>query len=493
MMAQSFLSEPEVKYLGDQAEPLSQHKRCTATFETHSERFKLPKSRSYEKQYSNLYFSRYMSARKRIMEAASSKWSLDQPGQPIMVDEILKVSQGVKAAIFGTVYKEMKLKPSILDEYHARENYEAPPPERSKYNSEDDSLILEDQTGRISLVGDALNQGALVTGVIMAVLGTESEQGEFEVEDVCFMQLPPAPPLPSSSEDRYVCFVSGLNLDAKAKNLFALELFVDLVTGQLGSDLQQKQMSQVVKVVIAGNLIRASTGVQDDLAQYKRRNLEPETVEHMREVDFILAQLACNIPVDLMPGEHDPSNKIIPQQPLHRCMFPRASKYDSLRSITNPADFSINGLRFLGTAGQNVQDVYRYSDSDSRITILEHILQWGHLFPTAPDTTCVFPYTHEHRDPFIITETPNVFFAGNQPEFATSTFEVPSGDSVRLVCVPEFASTGTVVLVNLKTLECTPLTFDGVVANGHGAGEAEAEEEGQEGGMDTMEDDEEAA
>lgn len=42
-------------------------------------------------------------------------------GQPVLVDEILKVEQGVKAAIFGTVYKDMKLKPSILDEHHARE------------------------------------------------------------------------------------------------------------------------------------------------------------------------------------------------------------------------------------------------------------------------------------------------------------------------------------------------------------------------------------
>jgi DNA polymerase delta subunit 2 len=37
--------------------------------------------------------------------------------------------------IVGTVYKEMRLKPNILDEHHAREKYEAPPPPRSKYHS----------------------------------------------------------------------------------------------------------------------------------------------------------------------------------------------------------------------------------------------------------------------------------------------------------------------------------------------------------------------
>ena len=51
----------------------------------------------------------------------------------------------------------------------------------------------------------------------MAVLGAENEQGEFEVDDVCYMELPPPPPVPAAGEDRYVCLASGLNLDAKAK------------------------------------------------------------------------------------------------------------------------------------------------------------------------------------------------------------------------------------------------------------------------------------
>ena len=36
-------------------------------------------------------------------------------------DKILRVTTGARCYIIGTVYKEMKLKPNILDEYHARE------------------------------------------------------------------------------------------------------------------------------------------------------------------------------------------------------------------------------------------------------------------------------------------------------------------------------------------------------------------------------------
>lgn len=42
--------------------------------------------------------------------------------------------------------------------------------------------------------------------------------------------------------------------------------------------------------------------------------------------------------------------------------------------------------RFLGTSGQNVIDIQRYSSMDSHLEILEEMLQLRHLAPTAPDT-----------------------------------------------------------------------------------------------------------
>lgn len=42
--------------------------------------------------------------------------------------------------------------------------------------------------------------------------------------------------------------------------------------------------------------------------------------------------------------------------------------------------------RFLGTSGQNVSDIQRYSSMDNHCEILEETLQLQHLAPTAPDT-----------------------------------------------------------------------------------------------------------
>lgn len=51
--------------------------------------------------------------------------------------------------------------------------------------------MLEDESGRIKLVGQKLLSTHLVTGVIIAALGMETPGGEFEVVDTCFADLAP--------------------------------------------------------------------------------------------------------------------------------------------------------------------------------------------------------------------------------------------------------------------------------------------------------------
>lgn len=85
--------------------------------------------------------------------------------------------------------------------------------------------------------------------------------------------------------------------------------------------------------------------------------------------------------------------------------------------MTNPYEFEVEGLSFLGTSGQNVEDVYKYSTQEDRLKILEAILDWGHLVPTAPDTLSSYPFAMD--DPFLLEAAPNVLFAGNQPTFQT--------------------------------------------------------------------------
>lgn len=59
--------------------------------------------------------------------------------------------------------------------------------------------------------------------------------------------------------------------------------------------------------------------------------------------------LQASVPVDVMPGHHDPTNYTLPQQPLHRCMFPLSSVYPTLQLVSNPYQADIDGVRWVYT------------------------------------------------------------------------------------------------------------------------------------------------
>ena len=130
------------------------------------------------------------------------------------------------------------------------------------------------------------------------------------------------------------------------------------------------------------------------------------------------------------------------------CMFPKSASTGLLRGVTNPYDCTINGQQFVGTSGQNVDDIYRFSEKEDRLEILEQVHNWRHLAPTAPDTLGCFPFYES--DPFVVLDsTPNVMFAGNQPKFGTKVVVGESGQQTRLICVPGFSTTQTVVRLGL--------------------------------------------
>ena len=42
----------------------------------------------------------------------------------------------------------------------------------------------------------------------------------------------------------------------------------------------------------------------------------------LHQLDSVLSSVLGSVPVDLMPGATDPSNCVLPQQPLHPCLLP---------------------------------------------------------------------------------------------------------------------------------------------------------------------------
>ncbi|XP_039160271.1 DNA polymerase delta small subunit isoform X3 [Eucalyptus grandis] len=368
---------------------------------------------------------------------------------------VLGLEGGKECIIVGTLYKHMKLKPTILDEY-SKERSAVPLVKLHNFMHPDDHLVLEDESGRVKLSGSLFSPASYVTGVVVALHGKETDAGDFLVQDVLEAGLPSQLEFPlKSREDKYVVLVSGLNIGSSTCNPLQFQLLVDHITGHLGDEQEQGIAAEIVHVVIAGNSVEIPRGILN------RQNLASKDLstlsEPIKELDILLMQIAAGLPLDIMPGPNDPANFSLPQQPLNKCLFPGSSAYNTFRSCTNPHCFELDNIRFLGTSGQNIDDLDKYSEAKNKLEFMERTLKWRHLAPTAPNTLGCYPFAD--RDPFLIESCPHVYFVGNQDKYETQMLKGSEGQLVRLISIPKFCETGTAVVLNLKNLECHTLTF----------------------------------
>lgn len=82
-------------------------------------------------------------------------------------------------------------------------------------------------------------------------------------------------------------------------------------------------------------------------------------------------------------------------------------------------------------------------------------------------------YPFYDKDPFVLTESPNVYFIGNQPELkfchVTGIIRAPSNNTllslgeanerILIILLPEFSKTHSAALIELSSLNVIPLNF----------------------------------
>jgi len=122
--------------------------------------------------------------------------------------------------------------------------------------------------------------------------------------------------------------------------------------------------------------------------------------------------------------------------------------------VTNPHGFSYSGINFLGTSGQNIKDIRMYASAlqepSSCLDVIDLTLQMRHMFPTTPDTLRSFPFTG--GDPFLLHDAPHVYFAGNQPQYGTRLIDSGTREVTRIISVPAFRKSKSIVIVDLESL-----------------------------------------
>lgn len=69
------------------------------------------------------------------------------------------------------------------------------------------------------------------------------------------------------------------------------------------------------------------------------------TAKPTEALDALISELATSVPVDLMPGETDPTEPTMPQQPMHHALLPNSALYEGFTGRTNPFWCEVGGAR----------------------------------------------------------------------------------------------------------------------------------------------------
>lgn len=465
--------------------------------------YRLPRgeTKHYLQQYGDMYFLRLAKLKPVIEEIAAEDWEdFEIAGERAQrVERVLDVRQGQLCWVVGTIYMDMPLKPNILEDI-SKEHWIAGPPARQSYFSADGDtqVMLEDESGRLRLTGAMLKNNLLVTGVIVAVLGTENANGDFEILDLHIPDLPRQPRRWERDEEdekmdvdqpkKKIALISGLDISGTDADTLSLSLLSEFLLGEALDEDDRTEASTISRLIIAGNSIASDlipnyqTSIEDGKKPGNRKygydasSYNPVPTAHL---DQFLAELLPSIPITILAGENDPANATLPQQPIHPAMFPYTRVYASANisdpqeeepgwfdSVTNPWDGDVDGWRFMGNSGQPVDDILKYIDMDGpdgkgvdgRLEVMASMLRWRCGAPTAPDTLWCYPF--QDRDQFVIEECPHLFFVGNQPRFDTTIIDGPGDQQVRLVTIPCFHKTGELVLVDADSLDVEVVKFD---------------------------------
>lgn len=310
---------------------------------------------------------------------------------------------------------------------HAADQWQhwiAAPPPREKYlaaNGEDE-IMLEDESGRLRLTGGYLRSQLLVTGCIIAAMGTENADGVFEVIDSKVPDLPRQPERweqedanlalsgKKVKQDRptagKIAVVSGLAISGESGDTLSMDLLLEYLLGESASGKAQQEAARISRFIIAGDSLANASPIpsREDFAAKKGSkkygyDASAYNAAPTELLDNFLASLLPSMPITILPGATDPANVAIPQQPLHAALFPHSRAYAAspgakdkvagwFDSVTNPWEGNIDGWRFLGTGGQPIDDVFKYVNADDRLEMMEHLLRWRCNAPTAPDTLC---------------------------------------------------------------------------------------------------------
>lgn len=267
-------------------------------------------------------------------------------------------------------------------------------------------LVIDDPTGTIeSIVFDKDLQStaeSLLTDQFVMERIVFGKNGGFIVKDIILPDVPDHVSNRSQTET-YAAFLSDLHIGSQ---YFMEKELTEFVSWLSSPDPIARKIRFVL---VAGDVI-------DGVGIYPNQDKElvfTNVEEQLKKLVEIFAKIPKNIKVFIMPGNHDPGRRALPQPAIPKKYNSELWDHENFFMVGNPALVSLNGVKVLMFHGQSIDDVVKTTPGlsyDRPAKVMRHLLQARHLSPIYGSQT---PLAPELEDMLIIDEIPDIFHVGH--------------------------------------------------------------------------------
>jgi DNA polymerase II small subunit len=332
------------------------------------------------KDFKEYFFNRYQ----KIKKILSSR-----PDNFIPISEIKKIKNNEEASTIAMIYDKRETKKAII-------------------------LECEDPSGKTTFIAPRTNEEVYFKceKILMdQVVGLKIRRANdlFIIQDVI---QPDIPIVNKSSKEKiefpelYVALISDLHIGSEK---FCEEAFMDFLKW-----LKESDEGKLVKyLIICGDLIDG-VGIypnQEKELKYKSINLQLEKA----------LQLLLNIPnyinVIIIPGNHDPVRKALPQPAYPKKYVEKFLEKRNFIFLGNPSEIALHKRRFLLYHGQSFDDFIQYIPGLTYSTLKENIDKLlevipltRHLAPVYGGTALTLPL---QEDLLVLETIPDILHVGH--------------------------------------------------------------------------------
>jgi DNA polymerase II small subunit len=328
-------------------------------------------------------------------------------------------------------------------------------------------IVIDDFSGSLSALAttdELKKQASMLTLDQMVMLEVENISNNkkglqgFVIKDIISPDIPDHVPARSKIES-YAVLISDIHVGSK--NFMEAE-FIRFLNWLSSSE---DELVRKIKFICIGGDLIDGIGI---FPNQDKELLETNTSKQVSHAVSLLNRIPKNLRVFIIPGNHDPGRRALPQPSLPKRDFNELYLLENFTMVGNPSIVELDGVKVLMYHGQSLDDIIATTpglDYSKPVEAMKILLKARHLSPIYGQRTPIAP---ELEDMMVITEVPDIFHSGHvhviDVQSYRGTLIVNSGawqsqtkfqQTMGVVPTP-----GIAILVNLATLQPYQMSFN---------------------------------